>query len=352
MQKPEASHTSAARDYFNKVYAASLQALAASGTVTHTIQIDGHAIRLNFAGEVMASAMMSALMHLEIEEQEAPDLTICIWDSVTTGQRIPPPPWEPEDHQPRGAIHGFNDGSIRTANMPALDGFSMLDYELGKAIHWDANAAAITHHERSFPLRVIVNWWAARRGLQFAHAGAVGTPEGGVIIVGKGRSGKSTTALSCLGSGLLYAGDDHVLLRAGPQPHVYSLYNTAKLHPHHLQRLPHLVPHISNANHLDAEKALLYIHQAFPDQVSTGFPVKAILLPRVTDQADTCIMPTGGAAALAALAPSSIFLLPGEDRQAFRHFAQFVRRVPSYELHLGTDIAQIPIEIHRLLASL
>ena len=38
------------------------------------------------------------------------------------------------------------------------------------------------------------------RNLQYVHAGAVGNKNGGILLVGKGGSGKSSTALACLKS--------------------------------------------------------------------------------------------------------------------------------------------------------
>ncbi len=342
-----------ARAYFQQLYAASLGAVAGSGAVERTIRIAGFPIRLVFAGEAMVSQVMRALRHLESgDQQPEPDVTVYVWDSATTGQPVPRPPWEPDDHQPRGLIRGFNSDGIYTANLPAMDGFSMYHAARGTAIHWDADAAAITYHERSFPLRVIISWWGALHGLQFAHAGAVGLTDKGVIIVGKGGSGKSTAALACLNSGLLYASDDHVLIDTGEQPHVYGLYNSAKLHAHHIKRLPELEQHVSNAERLDTEKALMYIHEAFPEQVSPGFRIRAILVPEVDPEADIRLVPISGAAALTALAPSSILLLPGKDRQSFRQLSNLVRQLPAYKLQLGASIEQIPAVIKELLVKL
>jgi hypothetical protein len=337
--------------YFQQLHDASVGAVAASGAVARTIRIAGHPIRLVFAGQAMVSQVMRALRHLESQDEE-PDLTVYVWDTATTGQTIPSPPWDPDDHLPRGFIRGFNLDGIYTANLPAMDGFSMYHSICKTAVHWNPDATAITFHERSFPLRVIFSWWGALHELQFAHAGAVGSTDNGVIIVGKGGSGKSTTALACLNSGLLYASDDHVLLATGAEPCVHSLYNSAKLHAHHIRRFPELKPHISNADRLDREKALLYLYEAFPEQISAGFRIKAILVPEVSVEAETRLVPISGAAALTALAPSSILLLPGKDGQAFRRLSQLVRQVPAYKLQLGTRVARIPVVIKKLLTTL
>ena len=61
------------------------------------------------------------------------------------------------------------------------------------------------------------------KGYQLVHAAAVGSEAGAVLISGKGGLGKSTTALSCLGKGLTYVGDSHVVVQLDPFPRVHSL---------------------------------------------------------------------------------------------------------------------------------
>jgi hypothetical protein len=341
----------AALAYFEELRAAAERARRAAGTVERSFRVAGRAVRLSFAGPAMVGPLTAALAHLETAAAP-PDLVIHVWDSASTGVPAPAPPWRPDDHLARGFIRGFNGSRFSTANLPVMDGFSMLDHERGTAVHWDPSAARITLHERSFPLRVILAWWAARHGLQFAHAGAVGRPDGGVLIAGAGGSGKSTAALACVGSDLAFVSDDHVLLGDEPIPTVHSLYCSAKLHWDHLERLPHLKRCVANGGQAGEDKALLFLDRAFPAQISAGFPVKAILVPRITGEHDTRVAPITGAAALAALAPSSMFLLPGEDAAAFRHLAGIARRVPAFELRSGSDLAQISGAVARLLAEL
>jgi hypothetical protein len=89
-----------------------------------------------------------------------------------------------------------------------------------------------------------------------------------------------------------------------------------------------------------------------PEQVSPGFRIRAILVPEVDPEADTRLVPISGAAALTALAPSSILLLPGKDRQSFRQLSNLVRQLPAYKLQLGASIEQIPAVIKELLVKL
>jgi hypothetical protein len=340
-----------AASYFASLLDAAARARLAAGEERRTFRIAGRTVQLLFAGRALADALTPALSHLAAPPA-APDLTVHLWDRASTGVPAPSPPWRPEDHLARGVIRGFDGPEFRTANLPVMDGFSMLDVEHATAVHWDADAARITLHERSFPLRVVLSWWATLRGLQFAHAGAVGRADGGVLIAGASGSGKSTAALACVGSHLAVASDDHVLLGDGTTPVVHGLYRSAKLHWEQLERLPGLDPFLVNRGRPQDDKALLLLDGADACRLSAGFPVKAIVVPRVTGERATRIVPAPRAAALAALAPSSMFLIPGDDAPAFRFLAGLVRRVPAYELRAGTDLAQIPHAIGRLLEGL
>ena len=143
----------------------------------------------------------------------------------------------------------------------------------------------LPYFESSAPLRTIFDWWLSGRGLHLTHAAAVGTPDGGCLIGGRSGSGKSTTARACMGTELAYAGDDFVLVGAEPEPYVYNLYNTAKLDPDNLHRFPHLAPYIGNAERLRSEKAYLYLSA----KIATGFPLRAILVPRIGNGPNTRI---------------------------------------------------------------
>ncbi|MBN2083949.1 MAG: hypothetical protein JW748_01905 [Anaerolineales bacterium] len=99
---------------------------------------------------------------------------------------------------------------------------------------------------------------------------------------------------------------------------------------------------MSNPAELAKEKALLYIHDHMPDRMVAEVPVRVILLPRVTGLPETRLRPASPTVALRALAPSSLFQLPGTGRSEFLVLADFVKRVPSFHLELGTDLDKIP----------
>lgn len=334
---------------------------AAAGTVTRRFRIDRYVVRLDFAGPALVESLTPALAHLEIPADDAPpDLTVCIWDSASTDTSWPKMPWFAAAghvdsagrkidnlYTPRGDVRGYCTDRIAMHVGDRL--FSLLDSERAVGIYWCDDVATLPLWERGAPLRAILHWWLRARGLQLVHAGAIGTPAGAVLLAGKGGSGKSTTALTALRHGLRYLSDDYSLIALDPAPSVHSLYNTAKVRPDNLERVPHLRDAVVNADALGAEKALFFVHRSFPELVTRSLPLRAILLPRVTGLRDTTVTPASSRESLAALSLSTLHQLAGSGRELLQTIARLVAAVPTHHLNLGTDLAQIPTTLTRVL---
>jgi hypothetical protein len=322
---------------------------AAGGSIDHFFSIGGQSVKLRFAGPALVLHIAPALEHLATSPTASPALTVCFFESASTGVGMGPPPWPPTAYGARGAIEGFNTDRIYTFYEPGIHILRMFDIERKLALYWVDEARRIPYWEASFPMRSILHWWTRNQPLQLMHSGAVGLPEGGVLLAGKSGSGKSTTTLACLDSDLSYVGDDYVLVRTDTSPYVYSMYNTAKLEPGNVSRLPHLRSLVTNLNQLETEKALIYLKDHYPDKLISGFPIKAILLPRVTGRRDTTLTNASPMAGLRALAPTTLYHLPRASHEAFLKMADLVKHVPVYNLELGTDLSQIPATVLDLL---
>ena len=325
-------------------------AQAAGGTIERFYTIAGDAVRLRFAGPALAPALTPALDHLGAGPHPAPALTVCLWDSEATGVAMPPPPWGAEDYVARGEIRGYSTDRIRTAFQQGACSLSMLDVEQSSALYWIRDARRVPSWETAAPLRTVLHWWMGTRGRQLVHAAAVGTPAGGVLLAGKGGSGKSTTALACLESDLLYLSDDYTLLSADPMPYAHSLYSSAKVDAAAAQRLPHLTRAVAEADRFDCDKALIFVAERYPEKMARGFPTRAILLPRVTHGSHTSVRETSSAAGLRALAASTVFQLAGAGHRDLQAVAALVRRTPCFDLLLGQNVGDVPQVIADLLA--
>lgn len=324
---------------------------AAGGVEERMFRLGEHRVLLRFAGGQLIALVARALAHREIPLDGKADLTVCFFDSESTHTPMPPPPWSLEQYTGLGEIDGYNDERVQVTYGPGVDILQCLDRGRSLALYWTPSYRLIPWWEQSFPLRSILNWWLKDGAFQPLHAAAVGAASGGVLITGPSGSGKSTATLACLGSGLLYAGDDYVLVRTTSSPHVYSLYSTAKIEADNLHRFPHLAPIVSNAERLASEKALFFLNEHCAAQLIEGFPLRAILITRVCGLRDTTVEPTTAMAALKALAPTMQHLR-GTRRQTLEKILRLVKSVPVYTLLPGTDLAQIPVTISGLLQKL
>ena len=341
-------------DFFHAVTQSFLKAEESSKSLTEFFYTIGRQnIRLRFAGSALVSLITPALEHLRTQPTPDINLTIYLWDSASTGVPIPATPWTQKDYLPRGEIRGFNSKQIRTTFHLGSGIFNMLDLASGKALFWIRDYRFVPYYETGSPLRAILSAWMSTQGYQLTHAAAVGTPEGGVLIVGKGGAGKSTAALACLDEEkLIYAGDDYVLLDSDPEPYVYSLYNSAKLNADHAENFPHLLSLASNKNKLETQKALIFLNRHYHRKMCRGFPVRAIVAPHITGLVQTTFQSSSSAKALKTLAPSTIFQTPGSGPDTFQFLSRIVKRAPSYILYSGRQLSGIPSAILSILSCL
>jgi hypothetical protein len=329
-----------------------LEGLAASfaragDVVAHDYLVGGSRVSLRFASAALRDRIAPAFAHLAAPPGDAPELTVHLWDSASTGMEPPPRPPAGAD-EAAGALYHFHEPPLRGAYQAAFEALSVLDSETGAAWYWIADARRLPSWEQACPIRQLLFWWLAPRGYLQVHGAAVGKPEGGVLIVGPAGSGKSTTALACLGSDLLYAGDDYVAVALEPSPRVASLYSSGKLDPAHLhERLPRLLP---VADRLEEEKAIVYAERHFPQQTTSGFPLAALLVPAVRrDNREPRVVPASRAAAFAALGPSTMFQLHTAGAGELATLSSLVGRLPCYTLELGSDLSAVPDAISALL---
>jgi hypothetical protein len=327
----------------------------AGGPVDYRFTIAGTSVSLRFASQAAADVLERAFEHLDHTE-EPPALTLHAWDAATTSTdrpafapRQPRYGLEPDATGP-GVSYHYDDANFQALHQPGPDTLSVLSERGDLGWFWAPDIRRLPHWDFAAPFRHLLSWWLAARGCQHVHGGAVGTPSAGALLVGRGGSGKSTTALATLpDSRLRYAGDDYVALRGGASPFVYSLYCSGKVHASDLERLPHLRTAVANDDRLADEKAVLFVPVAFPNATITGFPLRAIVMPRVTERRSPRMVETTRAAALSALAPSTILQRRPPRREVLSELARIVEQVPAFVLEVGSDASAIPDAILEVL---
>lgn len=326
-----------------------LRAAGSAGQIDRYVRLAETTVRLCFAGPALVEHFTAALDHAGISPVENPDVELCLWDSESTGIPMPLPPCKRSAFTDRGDIWGFNSTRIRAAFHYSDYSVHLLDRQARVGIYWTQNAALLPYWADSSPLRTLFHWHLEQHGCQLVHAAAVGTRRGAVLVTGRGGVGKSTTALSCLRSGLHYLGDDYVAVRGGDEPAVYGLYGTAKLDPDHMTRFPEFETLRRNPAMPANEKVVLDLHPCFAGQLEHRLPLKAIVMPRINDGRDTTFRPADPVPTRKAVCFTTMCQLPYVGRHTHDFFTSLCSSVPGYVLELGSDLARIPDAISKLL---
>ncbi len=317
-----------------------------SNVVARTIDVAGMPVCLRFHGEVLERLLMPALSHrLQGAHAEAACVTIDVWDRAASGVRMPPRPVEKHCLSERGDIWTFISPRFRSAFHYSDFSLNLMDVETGRAIFWVDSAAALPLSTLAAPFRTLFHWWTAHHGMQLVHAAALVQDGRAVLITGQGGTGKSSTALACLQSGMGYIGDDYVLLSRQPELRVHSLYRTAKLLVDDLPRAGALA---DTAMVLAGEpKAIVY-----PDvSLASDFAVALVLTPRFGDSDDTFAEPVDHAYLTGAACYTTISQLPHAGPATSSFIESAFQSIPSRTIVLGRDRGRVAEAVRALMTS-
>ena len=307
-------------------------------TELFTIRLGNPVIRLHFAGNALVNKIIPAFKHVLVDATEV-DLDVFLLDSKSTKLSIPKPPWQEKEDLAFGEMWINDSDELKVKHQPTKNLLMMLNLKSSEAIYWVKDAEEVPYYDSSAPIRLILHWWMSSVGNQLLHAAAVGFADKGILLTGKGGSGKSNTAISCLNSDLLYASDDYCLLSFDDEPVAHSLFSTAKLHFEDVEKYPFLKSCLYNAqgNEKLDEKALFFLYPEFKERITESFPIKAIFVPRVSNLENACITELTSSQAYLALAPSTIFQMHGNRVQTHDNISKLVKQLPCYELALSVN---------------
>lgn len=339
--------------FWDNTLAAFSRAKAIHGCHAYNFRVAGYVIHLEVIGEKLKSFLVPAFLHCQLAGDVsalAPDLAIYAFDTASTGVPMPVPAWDENAYNIKESLAGFGTEYIRAAYNLGSGVFNIQNSETGTGVYWIHDANEHPQFEQSSPLRVQLVWWLRIWDRYFIHGGAIARENSGIILVGRGGSGKSTCCLSCLSRGWQYIGDDYILFGLEPEPTAFNLYQSAKLNVAHLRNhFPQLADTIYDYTTPDQQdKAILMLNDHFPGQIAGECRVKAIVLPKVTAGQSTRLLEIDPQTTIAGLIPSTLHQLPPLPPHDVRKMMQLVNSVPNYRL----EICGGPYEIPDVLANL
>jgi hypothetical protein len=328
------------------------RAAAPAAATQIDIRIADFVVRVETVGAELAATMRRAFSHLiTTAGTQPPDLTICAWDEAATGVSVA---GQYSDERRRNddveiLLKVSEDGRYVCEQRDLS--VSWLDTASSRILSCIASAQCQYLDERARPFHKLISAWLDERGIQFVHAGLISAGGTGVLFVGNGGAGKSTSSVACLRAGLGYLGDDFVGIEdTGGSYTGHGLFSSCLLNVHHLQRFPDLQPHAVPAHQDFEDKSILYLAEVFPGSLRRSVSIAAIMVPRVMHRPETTYRRASKIEALFAIAPTSVMFLPRPSQKAFDRVAELVERVPAYWLELGSDIDKIPDAVKALAA--
>jgi len=314
--------------------------------------IAGYCASVEIVGSDLATTMRRAFSHLITAVAGPPDLTIRVWDAAATGVGVAGELTRARrrDDEVDILLRVSEDGRYVCERRDLS--VSWLDTESSSIVGCVSSASNQYLDERARPHHKLISAWLDERGVQFVHAGLIdGGGDTGILFVGSGGAGKSTSSVACLRAGLGYLGDDFVGIERDTGGYLgHGLFSSCLLNVHHLERFPDLKPHAVAAHQAFEEKSILYLEDVFPGALRRSVRIAAIMLPRVVRKQQTIFRRASKAEALFAIAPTSVMFLPRPSQRAFDRVAELAERVPAYWLELGSDVDRIPDAVRALAA--
>jgi hypothetical protein len=313
--------------------------------------IAGFRLRVNVVGRDLRETIRRAFSHLVRPSGGACDLTISVWDEAEIGSTMAPQysPQRRRAYDVEILLKVSDDGRYLCEQRDLS--VSWLDTHTNRLVCCVSSARCQYLDERARPFHKLISAWLAEREVQFVHAGLIGSGDTGVLFVGNGGAGKSTSSVACLRAGMTYLGDDFVgIENTGEEYTGHGLFSSCLLNVHHLERFPDLRAHAVPAHQEFEDKSILYLDEVFPESLRDSVSIRAIMLPRIVDRQSSSYRRASKAEALFAIAPTSVMFLPRPSQKAFDRVAELVERIPAYWLELGRDIDRIPDAVKALAA--
>jgi hypothetical protein len=312
----------------------------------------GRTVHARIVGRELADNIDAPFCHLRIDGAiSPPELTIELWDDNKIRQN--PVPVDLDE--------GWHESTVKSCDQRFIGErlphtFCCLDRETNQIVGSIAWHQRIFIYERAKPLRRVLVRWHNDRNIQIIHAGLVARHNSGILFAGKSGSGKSTSSLACIMDGFDYLAEDYVGLQiCGDSSFIgHSLYNSVFLKTDHLERFTPLAPYAIRGRLPHEEKSVIILSQIYPERLKQAVPIRALVIPHISDTEDTLLQPTSKREAFLSLAPSSLFQIPHQRLGigGFASLAQLVEQIPCFRLELGNNLASIPRRLHEIFSDL
>lgn len=246
----------------------------------------------------------------------------------------------------------FEDDKYLTQWMPMPEGILyMWDFENCRGVMW-CTTPMIPAALLGRPFLPLISAYASQTDWCPVHASAIGLGGKFILMVGPGRAGKSTAALSCAAAGWQYAGDDFVLVNPKLR-RVEPLFTSGRLRKSAPEELAvNLLPFVfAESNDFNDPRYELRFQESQGGTVIHGGVIEHILIPRRRGGHNFETEPAKSSQTYAAMIAHTRVRAPGRAEMLTKKLLSVTRMLPAYFIDTGSDIAAIPIRFKEILDS-
>ena len=335
------NYLSIKRAFLEKVISPVITTLNGSNApIVANYKIARKIIQLHFYSSVLAASMTKAIAHHKVSLDEPADLTIRVWDSISTNTQFPAP-WSNTDYffDQETTTSKSNRDSFMGVYLNGEETLNLYDEKNNTAYFWTNNAIDLADWLSAAPFRTILHWFLSKEHLHLIHGACVGMNGKSILLTAKGGSGKSTTALSCLVAGMDYLADDYVGVASSGEITAWNLYNSIKITPDSLESFPEIKKYITLSSQ---GKSVVFLSEFFSDQIVASASLTAIMIPMISDHPETRIRTATKLEAMLALTPTTLFQLPLAQSNKLEELKYIISKIPCYFLELGSSRREVP----------
>jgi hypothetical protein len=203
---------------------------------------------------------------------------------------------------------------------------------------------------RAHPGALALAAWLAGPSTQVLHVGAVAFSGCGVLLVGPGGAGKTTSVLACALAGGEFLGDDLCLVEIGDDAlgpaMVHSLFSTVKLNADSARRLG--AENWVMLGMTPKDKVAARLPASIRTAASAPIGAIVVLAPPGSDPPTTAALRPAQAVAAIAATGASLACVANGPAPWFGIATRLARRVPTFRLPIAWDLEGLADSIRRI----
>lgn len=342
------SHT--VLDYLRAVRR-SAEALPAAHVTRRRIRTAGLLIDARFTDRELAALYCDRLDGVPVpDSDEVPDLRIDVLSASTLGWPTPAA-WR-DTGCPMADFDRLFEATELRAIYPYHPGFWQFYAPAdGYGVQLQSSPDERPPWDGGAPLRLHLHWTLAARQRRLVHSATLGVGGNGILLVGRGGAGKSSTTIAGLAAGLQTVGDDYVVVDLDP-PRAQPVFRIGKLDPPAVARLGAAGSRLAGRALNWQGKIEFELDRLFPSAVVRELRLRAIVLPQVAGTPASTLTRLPAAAAMREMTFANLYQLPCELNSGFRFLGGLTRYLPAYRLSLSSDPQEIGATLRRFIEGL